>query len=57
VGKGGVVRDEKDRLEAIDGIARAAVNLGLTVLGGVDSAVHGPKGNVEHLLWMRSASA
>ena len=39
------------------GIARAAVNLGLTVLGGVDSAVHGPKGNVEHLLWMRSASA
>ncbi len=57
VGKGGVVRDQKDRLEAIDAVARAAVNLGLTVLGGVDSAVHGPKGNVEHLLWMRSASA
>jgi 23S rRNA (cytidine1920-2'-O)/16S rRNA (cytidine1409-2'-O)-methyltransferase len=52
VGKGGVVRDEQVRAEAIDGIAQMARRLGFRVEAGVDSEVHGPKGNVEHLLWL-----
>ena len=52
VGKGGVVRDEGARQDAIEAIRVAAAALGFSVRGGVDSEVHGPSGNVEHLLWM-----
>lgn len=53
IGKGGVVRDEAARRDAIDTIVAVAVGLGLELVDGVDSEVHGPKGNVEHLLWLR----
>ncbi len=52
VGKGGVVRDPRARAQAIAAIATVAVGLGFEERGGVDSEVHGPKGNVEHLLWL-----
>ncbi len=49
VGKGGVVRDDEARREAIDEIIADAEKLGLAFVDGVDSPVHGPAGNVEFL--------
>ncbi len=53
VGKGGVVRDEDLRQEAIGGIVEFAEGLGLKCVDSVDSEVHGPSGNVEHIVWLR----
>lgn len=52
VGKGGVVRDDADRLEAIDSVARSAAALGFEERARTDSGVHGPKGNREAFLWL-----
>jgi 23S rRNA (cytidine1920-2'-O)/16S rRNA (cytidine1409-2'-O)-methyltransferase len=54
VGKGGVVRDDALRREAVDGIAAFARESGYEVLGEAESRVPGPKGNREvflHLRW------
>ncbi|MFT3773913.1 MAG: TlyA family RNA methyltransferase [Minicystis sp.] len=49
----GVIRDEEVRLAAI-AEARAAIEAaGFTVIGEADSAVHGPKGNVERFVHAR----
>ncbi|MFW5966577.1 MAG: TlyA family RNA methyltransferase [Persicimonas sp.] len=53
VGKGGVVRDDQLRRQAIDEIVAFAEDLGLQCVDSVDSQVHGPAGNVEHFLWLR----
>jgi 23S rRNA (cytidine1920-2'-O)/16S rRNA (cytidine1409-2'-O)-methyltransferase len=53
VGKGGVVRDEEVRQQAIDAIITYAGTLGMTCVESVDSEVHGPAGNVEHLVWLK----
>ena len=53
VGKGGVIRDEKLRLEIIDQVVEKLEKLGLTVRGRNDSPIHGPKGNIECLVWLR----
>jgi 23S rRNA (cytidine1920-2'-O)/16S rRNA (cytidine1409-2'-O)-methyltransferase len=45
--KGGVVRDDKDRQRAVDGVIAAARALGLRDEGQADSPVHGPAGNRE----------
>lgn len=49
----GVVRDNSVRQEAINKIKNCALELGLSVLGGADSAIKGPKGNLEHFLWFK----
>jgi len=49
----GVVRKDSVRQEAIEKIKNCAQGLGLSVLGGVDSAIKGPKGNLEHFLWLK----
>ena len=51
--KGGVVRDEKDRMSALDKVRRVALEAGFEEKGAVDSPVHGPKGNREFLLVLR----
>jgi 23S rRNA (cytidine1920-2'-O)/16S rRNA (cytidine1409-2'-O)-methyltransferase len=54
VGKGGVVRDDALRREAVEGIAAFARESGFEVLGEAESRVSGPKGNREvflHLRW------
>ena len=56
VGKGGVVRDDARRTEAVDEVAAAAASLGRRELGRVDSAVPGPKGNREIFLWISGAA-
>ena len=53
VGKGGVVRDEKARAAAIEGVRKFVADLGFEIIGIIDSPVHGPKGNVEALLAAR----
>ncbi len=51
--KGGVVRDDQARQQAIDDIIATAESLGLTFLNGLDCPVHGPAGNVEYLALFR----
>jgi 23S rRNA (cytidine1920-2'-O)/16S rRNA (cytidine1409-2'-O)-methyltransferase len=53
VGKGGVVRDEQMRQGAIAHIIEFAQGLGMELVKSADSEVHGPAGNVEHLVWLK----
>jgi 23S rRNA (cytidine1920-2'-O)/16S rRNA (cytidine1409-2'-O)-methyltransferase len=50
VGKGGIVRDEAKRREAVDGIVQFAKTTGLHVRGVIESPVKGAEGNVEYLM-------
>ncbi len=54
IGKGGVVRDPLVRQQAADDVSQVAASLGLSELGRLDSPVHGPKGNIEILLWLQA---
>lgn len=56
VGKGGVVRDAETRQRAIDDVVEMAAGLGMHKIASVDSEVHGPAGNVEHLVWLQWGS-
>jgi len=49
---GGVVRDPLVRAEAVRGVARSALELGLGVRGVTASPLPGPAGNVEYFLWL-----
>jgi len=53
VGKGGVVRDEGKRLEAVNSVEEGMKSLGLAVAGLMESPVKGPKGNIEYLIYLR----
>jgi len=57
VGKGGIVRDEALRHEALDGIVEFARRLDLEIAGSIDSPIEGAKGNREFLLAMRAQRA
>ena len=50
VGRGGVVRDDATRRDALQGVREQAEQLGFRVLGDVDSPLEGPQGNRELLL-------
>ena len=50
VGKGGVVRDDSLRAEAVDRVRRCAEGLGYTARGQAESRLQGPKGNREIFL-------
>ena len=52
VGKGGVVRDDVARADAVSAVRAAAEALGLTVRGEAESVLPGPKGNREVFLWL-----
>ena len=49
--KGGVVKDEADRREALRLVAGAATEAGLSVRGFASSGLPGPKGNRETFIW------
>lgn len=53
LGKGGIVRDETTRAEAIDRVRDAAATLGWPVVWEGASALPGESGNVEHILVLR----
>jgi 23S rRNA (cytidine1920-2'-O)/16S rRNA (cytidine1409-2'-O)-methyltransferase len=56
VGKGGVVRNQADRLEALVGVGDAAVHAGLSVQGYCASGLPGPAGNLESFVWCTEGS-
>lgn len=56
VGKGGVVREDADRLAAVEDVRRAAEGLGLVALGTAESRLAGPSGNREIFLHLAPAS-
>jgi 23S rRNA (cytidine1920-2'-O)/16S rRNA (cytidine1409-2'-O)-methyltransferase len=51
VGKGGVVRDPADRLEALVAAGAAALQAGMSVQGYCSSGLPGPAGNLESFVW------
>lgn len=53
LGKGGVVRDEAQRLEVVENITNLARTLGCAIIGVETSPITGPAGNVEYLLALR----
>lgn len=53
VGKGGVVRDEKLRLEAVDVIKNFAQETGFRVPGVFQSPLKGPAGNIEYFIFLQ----
>jgi len=57
VGKGGVVRDDGVRAEAVGDVRGAASALGYEVVGQADSRLAGPRGNREIFLHLRPARA
>jgi 23S rRNA (cytidine1920-2'-O)/16S rRNA (cytidine1409-2'-O)-methyltransferase len=54
VGKGGVVRDDAKRREALERVKGAARDLGFEILGEAESPIEGPAGNREWLLALRA---
>jgi 23S rRNA (cytidine1920-2'-O)/16S rRNA (cytidine1409-2'-O)-methyltransferase len=53
VGKGGIVREEEKRLEAVSAVREDLERLGLETVGVVQSSVPGQKGNIEYFLYMK----
>lgn len=57
LGKGrtdhGVVKDPKDHLEALEGVAKAAPEVGWAMVAAAVSPIRGPEGNVEFLAHFR----
>ena len=53
VGKGGVVRDNTQRAQAVAAVRSCAEELGLEAVGEVESRLPGPKGNREAFVWAR----
>ena len=51
IGKGGIVRDEVKRKEAVDGVVAFARESAYEVRGLIESPVKGAEGNVEYLMW------
>lgn len=56
VGKGGVVRDPSDRLEALVAAGAAALQAGMSVQGYCSSGLPGPAGNLESFVWCTEAA-
>jgi len=53
LGSGGVVRSDKDRVAAVDGVAQAALAIGWAEDWRGESRLPGPAGNVEYFLRLR----
>ena len=51
VGKGGVVRDEAKQKAVVEKIKGFCTDIGLSVMGVVESPILGPKGNREFLIY------
>lgn len=55
VGKGGIVKDERKRLMAVEGIKGFAEDMGLTVVGIFQSPIKGSRGNIEYFIYMKNS--
>src|SRR3972149_2676036 len=56
VGKGGVVRDEAKQMAVVEKIKGFCEEIGLTVMGVIESPILGPKGNREFLIYARKGN-
>jgi 23S rRNA (cytidine1920-2'-O)/16S rRNA (cytidine1409-2'-O)-methyltransferase len=56
VGKGGLVRDEAARADALAGVAQFLEEAGWLVQAAGDSPIAGGDGNLEYLLWARKSA-
>lgn len=53
VGKGGIVKDEAERLKAVERVKGNLESLGLQTIGVMQSPIPGQKGNIEYLIYMK----
>jgi 23S rRNA (cytidine1920-2'-O)/16S rRNA (cytidine1409-2'-O)-methyltransferase len=53
VGKGGIVRDPKKRIQALEAIMEFAGQKGFRVMGSIPSPIAGAEGNLEFLLYLQ----
>jgi len=53
VGKGGIVREEKKRLDTVKNVQEDSEKLGLRSIGMFQSPIAGQKGNIEYFLYMK----
>ncbi len=53
VEKGGVIKDESKRMDAVEKIRSFAETIGLKSIGIFESPVHGQKGNIEYFIYLR----
>ena len=53
VGKGGIVREEEKRLQAVESVKISLEDTGLQTAGMFQSPVTGQKGNIEYFLYMK----
>lgn len=56
VGKGGIVREEEKRLNAVEDVRKNLERLGLKTMGIFQSPISGQKGNREYFLYMKKES-
>jgi 23S rRNA (cytidine1920-2'-O)/16S rRNA (cytidine1409-2'-O)-methyltransferase len=52
IGKGGIVKEENDRLEVLEKIKRISGGLGFEIKGQIESPIKGGDGNIEYLLYL-----
>lgn len=53
VGKGGIVKDEKKRLGAVERVTEYAKSVGFKFLGVIKSPIEGGDGNIEYLAYFK----
>lgn len=53
VDKGGIVKDEAKRLMSVEGLKKIFNELGLFIIGIMQSPIAGQKGNIEYLIYMK----
>ena len=54
IGKGGIVRDAQARDDAVAGVLAAATDIGLELIGTIESPITGTEGNIEYLAGWQS---
>jgi 23S rRNA (cytidine1920-2'-O)/16S rRNA (cytidine1409-2'-O)-methyltransferase len=56
LGKGGIVKNDRLRKEAVDRVTECAVSEGLSLMGVVRSPIEGGDGNIEYLAYFRKGT-
>ncbi len=52
IGRGGIVKDEKDRIDVLEKMKKFCEGLGFKIEGQIESPIKGGDGNVEYLLYL-----
>ena len=54
IGKGGIVKEEKDRISVLEKIKKVCEDLNFKIEGQTESPIKGGDGNVEYLLYLKN---